>query len=88
MLGLLGAERRVCFVPDYLCDKLYISETQQYENNTVTIRGRGVKGCIYTPHIKKKPGPLFCPLCTAYSVKATLKLNLILRSSNFCYDIF
>lgn len=47
-----------------------------------------VKGCIYTPHIKKKPGPLFCPLCTAYSVKATLKLNLILRSSHFCYDIF
>lgn len=45
-------------------------------------------GCIYTPHIKKKPGPLFCPLCTAYSVKATLNLNLFLRSSHFCYDIF
>lgn len=63
MLGLSGAERRVCFVPDYLCDKLYISETQQYENNTVTIRrGGGVCVCeglyLHSTH-QKEAWPTF-----------------------------
>lgn len=59
MLGLSGAERRVCFVPDYLCDKLYISETQQYENNTVTIRGRGGEGLYLHSTHQKEAWPTF-----------------------------
>ncbi len=56
--------------------------TSQGFNNMKTTRLQSDGGYIYPPHIKKVPGPLYCPACTPYFLSVKDTLNLLLNVKN------